>query len=170
MALPFVTVMVPVLAFGFIIHIIYATYLTITNRKARGNDRYAVSNKAEATWASKNMFVLGVIVLGVIAFHLTHFWAEMQLLQFQGYSHDQLADPNMLMAQTFKPLWVLIVYIVWFAALWFHLTHGFWSALQTIGWNNDIWIKRWRVIGYIFATIIFLGFTTVAVVAHINAI
>ena len=116
------------------------------------------------------MFVLGVIVLGVIAFHLTHFWAEMQLLQFQGYSHDQLADPNMLMAQTFKPLWVLIVYIVWFAALWFHLTHGFWSALQTIGWNNDIWIKRWRVIGYIFATIIFLGFTTVAVVAHINAI
>lgn len=169
MALPIVTVMVPVLAFGFIIHIIYATYLTITNRKARGNNRYAVSNKAQATWASKNMFVLGVIVLGVIAFHLTHFWAEMQLLQFQGVPHEELTDPNLLMAQTFKPLWVVIVYIVWFAALWFHLTHGFWSAFQTIGWNNDIWIKRWKVIGCIFATIICVGFAVVAVVAHLKA-
>ena len=64
MATPFVTVMVPILAAGFIIHIIYALYLTLYNRRARGNERYAVPHKGKAdSWSSKNMFVLGVIVL-----------------------------------------------------------------------------------------------------------
>ena len=44
MALPIITVMVPILAAGFIIHIIYAIYLSWTNYKARGNNRYAVAN------------------------------------------------------------------------------------------------------------------------------
>ena len=102
MALPIITVMVPILAAGFIIHIIYAIYLSWTNYKARGNNRYAVANKSQAdNWAAKNMLVLGIVVLGLLAFHLTHFWADMQLLQFQGVPHDQLADPYGLLLETF---------------------------------------------------------------------
>ncbi len=170
MALPIVTVMVPVLAAGFIIHIIYGFYLSATNLKARGKERYAVAHKGAAdNWASKNMLVLGIIVLGVLGFHLTHFWADMQLLQFQGAPHEELANPNVLMAETFKSPVVVAIYVVWFAALWFHLTHGFWSAFHTIGWNNDIWIKRLKCLSYVFATIIFVGFTVVAVVACLKA-
>ena len=170
MALPIITVMVPVLALGFIIHIIYGFYLSATNLKARGKERYAVAHKGEAdNWASKNMLVLGIIVLGVLGFHLTHFWADMQLLQFQGVPHEELANPNVLLLETFKSPVVVVIYVVWFAALWFHLTHGFWSAFHTIGWNNDTWIKRLKVISYIFATIIFVGFTAVAVVACLKA-
>lgn len=170
MALPIVTVMVPVLAAGFIIHIIYGFYLSATNLKARGKERYAVAHKGAAdNWASKNMLVLGIIVLGVLGFHLTHFWADMQLLQFQGVPHEELANPNVLMAETFKSPVVVAIYVVWFAALWFHLTHGFWSAFHTIGWNNDIWIKRLKCLSYVFATIIFVGFSVVAVVACLKA-
>lgn len=170
MALPIVTVMVPVLAAGFIIHIIYGFYLSATNLKARGKERYAVAHKGAAdNWASKNMLVLGIIVLGVLGFHLTHFWADMQLLQFQGVPHEELANPNVLMAETFKSPVVVAIYVVWFAALWFHLTHGFWSAFHTIGWNNDIWIKRLKCLSYVFATIIFVGFTVVAVFACLKA-
>ena len=170
MALPIITVMVPVLALGFIIHIIYGFYLSATNLKARGKERYAVAHKGAAdNWASKNMLVLGIIVLGVLGFHLTHFWADMQLLQFQGVPHEELANPNVLLLETFKSPVVVVIYVVWFAALWFHLTHGFWSAFHTIGWNNDTWIKRLKVISYIFATIIFVGFTAVAVVACLKA-
>lgn len=170
MALPIVTVMVPVLAAGFIIHIIYGFYLSATNLKARGKERYAVAHKGAAdNWASKNMLVLGIIVLGVLGFHLTHFWADMQLLQFQGVPHEELANPNVLMAETFKSPLTVAIYVVWFAALWFHLTHGFWSAFHTIGWNNDIWIKRLKCLSYVFATIIFVGFTVVAVVACLKA-
>lgn len=170
MALPIITVMVPVLAAGFVIHIIYAFYLTWTNLKARGNQRYAVANKSETdNWAAKNMLVLGIIVLGVLGFHLTHFWADMQLLQFQGVPHEELKDPNLLMSETFKPYWVTALYLVWFVALWMHLTHGFWSALHTLGWNNNIWIKRLKVASYIVATIICVVFAVVAIVACLKA-
>ena len=168
MATPVVTIMVPVLAFGFIIHIIYACYLTYNNIQTRGGySRYEVASKARTeSWASKNMLVLGIIVLGFIALHLTHFWDEMQLREFMG---QEAEDPYLLLTTTFGRWWMVVLYIVWFGALWFHLTHGFWSAFQTIGWSNRLWEKRLKVIGSIFATIIFLGFTTVAVNAFIEA-
>ena len=78
-------------------------------------------------------------------------------------------DPNFLMDRTFGNLFVTIIYLVWFAALWFHLTHGFWSAFQTLGLNNNIWIKRWKIAAYIFATIICGLFAVVAVAAYFNA-
>ena len=111
------------------------------------------------------MLVLGIVVLGILAFHLTHFWADMQLQQFQGVAHEDLADPYQLLLDTFKCGWVTAIYVVWFVALWMHLTHGFWSAFHTLGWNNNIWIGRLKVISYIVATLICLVFVAVAVVA-----
>lgn len=168
MSTPVITVMVPVLAFGFIIHIIYACCLTLANIKTRGGyKRYEVSSKAKTeSWASKNMFALGIIVLGFIAFHLTHFWDDMQLKEFMGQHAE---DPYQLLMDTFQHWWMLVLYLVWFGALWFHLTHGFWSAFQTIGWSNNIWTKRLNVIGYIFATLIFLMFAAVAINAFLQA-
>ena len=168
MSLPIVTVMVPVLAFGFIIHIIYALILTFSNLKARGGyNRYAVASKAKTdSWASKNMIVLGIIVLGILVFHLTHFWADMQLQEWTG---NHAEDPYLLLTATFGNWFNVVIYIIWFGALWFHLTHGFWSAFQTIGWDNKIWLGRLKVLAYIFATIIFLGFAIVAVNSCIEA-
>ena len=168
MSLPIVTVMVPVLAFGFIIHIIYALILTFSNLKARGGyNRYAVASKARTdSWASKNMIVLGIIVLGILVFHLTHFWADMQLQEWTG---NHAEDPYLLLTATFGNWFNVVIYIIWFGALWFHLTHGFWSAFQTIGWDNKIWLGRLKVLAYIFATIIFLGFAIVAVNSCIEA-
>lgn len=164
MSTPLVIAMVPVLAGGFVIHIFYSAYLTLSNRKARGRERYAVANKAQTdSWAAKNMFILGVIVFGFLVFHLTHFWAKMQLPQFLG---GEIEDANMLMANTFGQTWILVLYLVWFAALWFHLTHGFWSAFHTIGFNNEKWTKFLRGCSYVFATLIFLGFSFIAIYAH----
>ena len=156
------------LAALFVIHIIYACYLTICNIRTRGGyNRYAVASKAKTeSWASKNMLALGIIVLGFIAFHLTHFWDEMQLKEFMG---QEATDPYLLLETTFRHWWMVVLYIIWFGAIWFHLTHGFWSAFQTIGWSNQIWTKRLNVIGYIFATLIFLGFAAVAINAYLQA-
>ena len=166
MALPVVSVMVPVLAAGFIVHIVYAFILNYMNLKARGPQRYAVANKAKTDdWASKNMLVLGIIVLGVMAFHLTHFWAKMQLPMFLGEHHE--TDGAMLLHVTFKPLWVVILYVVWFVALWLHMNHGFWSALHTLGLNNNIWMKRWKAVSLVVSTILVVVFIAVAVKAYV---
>ncbi len=105
MALPIVTVMVPVLAFGFVIHIIYAAYLTWCNIQSRGGyKRYEVASKAKTeSWASTNMFALGIIVLGILGFHLSHFWADMQLQEFMG-SHAE--NPYELLNATFGTWWI----------------------------------------------------------------
>ena len=157
---PVIQLMVPVLAAGFIVHIIYAGMLTLQNQKARGNDKYASASKTQVSWASKNMFVLGVIVLGVLVFHLTHFWAKMQLLEWQG---EESMLGSELVVTVFKNPVVVAIYLVWIWALWFHLTHGFWSALQTLGTNNKKWYGRLKCIGIIYATILALGFSIVAV-------
>ena len=168
MALPIVTIMVPVLVAGFLVHILYAMILTAGNMKARGGySRYASGSKGKAeSWASKNMFVLGIVVLGLIAFHLNHFWAEMQLKEVMG---EHAEDPYLLLNETFKHGWMVVLYVVWFAALGLHLAHGFWSAFQTLGLSNQIWEKRLYFIGKVFVGIIVLGFSLVAINAFAQA-
>ena len=168
MALPIVTVMVPVLAAGFLVHIIYAFILTAGNIKARGGvKRYEGGSNAKAeSWASQNMLLLGIIVLGLVAFHLNHFWAEMQLKEFQGHHAE---NPYELLNATFQTWWMTAIYIVWFVALGLHLCHGFWSAFQTIGLSNKIWEKRLTCIGYAVVAIIVLGFAVVAINAFCQA-
>ena len=168
MALPIITIMVPVLAAGFIVHIVYALILSWGNYKARGTERYAVANKTKAeSWAAKNMLVLGVVVLCIVAFHLNHFWAEMQYEELFGSGHA--ANPYDLLKVTFGNwIWV-VVYLIWFAALGLHLCHGFWSAFQSIGLSTKVWEKRLMYIGYAVVAIIVLGFSSVAVTACIMA-
>ncbi len=153
-----------------VVHFVYAIILTLQNKKARGGQGYAYSVKPKnVEWASQNMFVLGVIVILGMALHLFNFWANMQLvevLHMLGANVDAslAADGVHYIKETFAcPVYVAL-YVIWLVALWFHLTHGFWSALQTLGWANQIWFNRWRVIGNVIVTIIILGFLAVVAV------
>ena len=168
MSSPVIDIMVPILALGILIHIIYGCWLSYENVIKRGGlKRYEVASKAKQdSWSAQNMAVLGIIILGFLAFHLTHFWAKMQLQEFIG---SEAENPYYLLIATFKNWWVLALYIVWFVAIWLHLNHGFWSMFQTIGWNNKKWFKRLKVIGTIVATIIILLFIATAVNAFIEA-
>lgn len=150
-----------ILAAGFVIHIIYAFWLTLQNRKARGNDRYEVTKTpAGVEWASQNMLVLGIIVVVFLIIHLVNFWAKMQLPEIMG--EEPLLGTQALEA-TFKQLWLLPIYIIGFVAIWFHITHGFWSAFQTLGTTNETWIGRWKCIGWWWATIVTVLFIVEAV-------
>ena len=149
-----------ILAAGFAIHIIFAFWLTLQNRKARGNNRYAVTTKPkDVEWASQNMFVLGLIVVCFMVLHLIQFWAKMQLPEMMG---DHVMNGTFYLKATFSQLWVLPVYMIGFAALWFHISHGFWSAFQTLGTANDKWIPRWQCISKWWATIVFILFAVEA--------
>lgn len=157
-----------VLAAGIVIHFVYALILTLQNRKARGNDRYAINARPKGVeWASQNMLVLGIIVILGLALHFVNFWYKMQFAEIIGnpmMGGLHAADGYGYIMQTFSNPVFFVLYIIWLIALWFHLTHGFWSSMQTLGWNNTIWINRWKCISNIYSTIIVLGFMLVAVV------
>ncbi len=159
-----------VLAAGFVVHIIYALILTLQNQKARGRNKYAVTARQEGvSWASKNMFVLGVIIVGFLVLHMVHFWAKMQLVEVMhghGWEAAGLHNPQdgaYFINELFsKPLYS-IIYIVWLAALWFHLTHGVWSSLHSAGLSNKTWLPRIQRCSNVYATIIILLFMAIPV-------
>jgi len=155
-----------VLAAGFVIHILYALYLTAQNMRARGNQRYAISkNQKSVEWASQNMLILGAIVLGFLVLHFYNFWYKMQFAELTGMQTGMYdpADGAAYVTDLFSNWIYCVVYIVWLVALWFHLTHGVWSSLQSLGLNNKTWLPRVKVISNIVATIIILLFVSVPV-------
>jgi succinate dehydrogenase / fumarate reductase cytochrome b subunit len=161
-----------VLAAGFVIHILYALYLTLQNMRARGKVPYAVSkNQKSVDWASQNMLVLGAIVLGFLVLHFYNFWYKMQFAEITGIQTGQYdpADGAAYVGDLFSQPVYAILYIVWLGALWFHLTHGVWSALQTAGLNNKTWLPRVKSISNVIATIIILLFMAVPVCGLLQA-
>lgn len=163
-----------ILAFGVVVHLVYATILTLHNRSSRGAQRYAVeAMPQEVTWASRNMFVLGLIIVLGLLLHLYNFWYKMQFAEIIGnHSLGKFGptDGAAYISALFSNPIYCIVYLIWFGAIWFHLTHGFWSAFHTIGWDNQIWIKRLKCIAKVVATIIFLGFAVVVVAFYLRSL
>lgn len=164
------------LAFLFIVHIVYAFILTFQNRRARGKDRYSVVSRPKGVeWASQNMLVLGIIVIVGLALHLYNFWANMQLVEIAN-THISIegiegpADGAGLIRYTFSQPVFVVLYVLWLVALWFHMCHGFWSSLQTIGWNSTLWFKRIQRISVIYTTLIILGFLAVVFWFYLKSI
>lgn len=156
------------LALLVLIHFAYAIWLTIQNRHARGNDRYAIEARQEGVdWESKNMLVLGICVLGFIVLHLYNFWFKMQFAELTGIETGAFDPQNgaAYVKELFTtPIWgqiYCVLYLIWLVALWFHLNHGVWSAMHTLGWNNLIWQKRIKVIGTVVATLVVALFAVV---------
>ena len=146
-----------------VIHIVYAFILTAQNRTARGSSRYDVTQKPEKVeWASQNMLVLGIIILLGLLLHLFNFWYNMMFAEIMGFSGGHLpSDGFAFIIDTFGNPVYAVLYVVWIVAIWFHLTHGFWSAMQTLGVSGKVWFCRWRVIGFVYVTLLMLGFLVV---------
>ena len=148
-----------------VLHIVYAFILTAQNRTARGESRYEVATEVKAgkvEWASKNMLVLGLIICIGLLIHLWNFWYNMMFAELVGAMPAiSPTDGFGWIKETFSNPVFVVLYIVWLAAIWFHLSHGFWSAMQTLGVSGKIWLKRWMCIGNIYVTVLMLMFLVV---------
>lgn len=174
------------LAFLVLVHFVYAFILTVQNRHARGNDRYAINDRQVGVdWNSQNMLVLGIIIIGFLVLHLCNFWLKMQFQEITGlktgafdpqngaalvkylftgiYDPAQVVNPELINLPSWMHPLVCCLYLIWLGALWFHLTHGVWSAMHTLGWSGNTWLPRIKVIGNVVATIVVLMFAAVVV-------
>ena len=140
-----------VIAVFAVIHIFYAVWLTLQNRKAR-------------------MLVLGIVVLAFLVVHFIQFWAKMQMAEIAG-TVEALppAAGTLFLQEAFGQPWTLVVYAVGFVALWFHLTHGFWSMFQSVGWDNKVWMNRLKCIGNWWVSIVVALFLAEAIVFTVRA-
>ena len=174
---PFIKIMEPMLALGFIVHILYSLILTFQNMKARGPQTYASGKKTSGVeWASQNMLVLGIVIFSFLVVHIINFYLKMRgyiawepaEVEFPFFgSTAKGEDAYTLVNATFKILPVVIIYVIGSIALAFHLSHGFWSGFQTIGWNNAKWMPRLKCISNIVGIVLGGGFTVIALAQYL---
>ena len=164
---PIIMVIEPILGLGFLIHICWTLYICIGNLRARPV-RYAKSNASQSSsWASKNMVILGLLILTFLAIHLYNFYYPIKF--DHGSMPPEVTIDGVSMHNTYALVAGLfmqsnvycLLYMLGSILLGLHLSHGFWSAFQTIGLNNKIWIPRIKFVSYLFAVLIGAGFAII---------
>ncbi|MFA9392295.1 MAG: succinate dehydrogenase cytochrome b subunit [Prolixibacteraceae bacterium] len=164
---PLIKIMEPVLALGFMIHILWSLMITVQNMKARPVGYNKTNQSINSSWASRNMLILGGLILVFLGLHIYDFWWKIKvsgspLLELSTGSVEEMHNTYALVSTLFKSSVVYcLIYIAGGILLGLHVTHGFWSAFQTIGLNNDVWRKRLFVLATIIGWMFAIGFSLI---------
>jgi len=157
--------------FAFIlIHVLWAILLSRKNNAARGPVGYAVSSGKSSEWSSRNMGILGTLVLVFIVIHLKDFWAQMHFgaMKTVDYDGKTYRDIYSLVNEWFGMGWYVALYVFCMAAVGFHLWHGFASAFQTLGLNHLKYNGLIKTVGRTFAVVVPALFALIPVLMYLN--
>ena len=155
----------PILAFGVFFHFIMGFILEIQNRRARPI-AYAYNNgSANSSWSSRNMIISGIVILSYLLLHWYDFW-----FQELNYKYIVVQTPNPLryygeLIHKFKSPVRTAIYCTAYVLLGFHLWHGFYSSMQSIGFDNK-YAKAIAGFGRVFAIGVPAGFIFIALYHH----
>ncbi|MCH7409193.1 succinate dehydrogenase cytochrome b subunit [Belliella sp. DSM 111904] len=143
--------------FAFIlIHVIYSIILTKRNKQSRPV-AYAVSKSStNSAWASRNMGILGTIILIFLLVHLKGFYYEVKFgsVPMASYDGEEYKDVFAIVANAYSNILYVAFYVVSMGFLAFHLSHGFASAFQTLGLNHVKYSPLIRKVGLGFSILI----------------
>ena len=165
---PAIKLIEPLLAVGFIIHIIYASILTLQNQKARPDSYKTVDQSNSSSWASRNMYILGGTVLTFLVIHIINFYWKIKFggghaLEEVIYDGVAMHNTYILVASLFEIWWYDLIYVIGAIFLGLHLSHGFWSAFQSVGLSNDKCRKGISSFGMLYAILIGFGFSIIPI-------
>ena len=159
---PIIKVVEPVLAIGFILHIIYALILTTHSLYTRPVGYNKQTQGHTSSWSSRNMFVLGTVILVFLVIHITNFYWKIKFTGHELLEHggvEGIENAYLLVTTFFIDWWWIdIVYVIGSIALGFHLYHALWAAFQTLGLSNQLWRKRLSRVSLLVAIVIGGGF------------
>ncbi len=142
---------------GIIIHAMQALVITIMNRKGRGTKRYEVERANEnSKWYSRNMGILGTIVMVFLIVHMIHFFIGLRFDETYKYGEDVNGHANLYanVKDVFSNMWIDLFYVLCMIGLGFHLQHGFHSGFQSLGINHPYYTPLIKNIGYLFSVLI----------------
>ena len=149
------------LAAIFIIHFIYAIVIQIGNWRSRPSRYQKVTDQRGASrksLGSVTMIYTGVIILIFLVLHLLHFkYGEIVMYTPHGYDHE-IRDLYAIVYTYFSNFWNVVYYILVMILLGYHLSHGFWSAFQSLGLYGKRFTPLAYGIGSAFAIFMALGF------------
>jgi len=167
-----------------LLHVFTSLYLSRKNKKARPVE-YGYNNPAaNSAWSSRNMGILGTIILVFIVVHMQDFWWKYhngplptktywEYFSPDGEEHSAVnvgdipgvstaykqqviyKDLYREVSEQFKAsIGLVFLYLLAQMAIAFHLWHGFASAFQTLGINHKTYSPAIKFVGHAFAVIV----------------
>lgn len=159
------------LYFSILFHSFDGILLTLQNRAARPVKYYYNRPEANSTWQSRNMALLGTIILAFIVTHMANFWYKMH---FGNIPLDANGNKDLyeVVVTFFKDPNLGIVYVglyvVSMIALGFHLLHGFASAFQTLGIYHKKYNPFIKNLGVLFSVLVSVLFAIIPIFIYLQ--
>lgn len=153
---PFIKVVSYVLYLSIIFHAIYALIITAKNKKTGGHYQKDQRSKS-SKWASRNMGILGTIVLIFIVVHFQNFWYQYKFGEV-GLDPYGNKDLYQVVVTAFEQGWLVVLYVVAMIALAYHLIHGISSGIRTLGLFNPKFVRWVNAFAAIYSIVICFGF------------
>ena len=153
------------LALIFLTHIILAIWLTVENKRARPESYYKKRKTGRgATFASSTMTITGPIILIFLVFHILHF--KFGPYYSVAYKDTSMRNLYLVVIEYFRNPLSVVWYLFAMLALGLHLSHGLWSAFQSLGLHHPKYSKCLRLKSQIFAFLIAGGFAALPVYCY----
>ena len=143
-----------VLLVAVVAHIVAATVLARRARRARPV-KYAHRRPVSTSYASRTMRWGGVIILLFVIYHILDLTTgTLNPLGVRGEVYDNVVAD-------FSRWYITLAYTLAVVAVGFHVRHGVWSALQTLGRSSGPYQTRYKAIALVFAVVLTAGFLAV---------
>ena len=160
-------VLQPILIFGVIFHFVMGFVLDIINKRARGRRYKIYKGNSNASWVSRNMIISGSTVLAFLVLHFYDFWIpemDYKYVKFLPENPDRYFEE---LVHKFEDITRVVLYVISFFFLALHLSHGFASSFQTMGFNNKYTVLV-KSFGRLYAFGIPFGFAFIAIYHYLN--
>jgi len=158
-----------ILGLIFLSHLVLALRVTYENYDARP-EKYAVKTRTGkgATFASSTMPITGLILLAFIIWHLKglKFGPEYTIT----YGNTEMRDLYRLLLEYFSIPLNVIGYIFGMVAMGFHVSHGFWSAFQSLGLSHPRYTPLLNNLAIIFSIVISISFSILPIYCYFKGV
>lgn len=146
-------------------HVIYSILLTRMNKSARPVGYGLSKESTNSSLSSRNMGVLGTIILIFLVIHMQTFWYQMHWgeVPFVDIEGEQYKDLFSIVTFAFQNPLMVIGYVVAMGFLGFHLSHGFASAFQTLGLSHKKYSPAIEALGKIYSVVVPLLFASMPI-------
>ncbi|GAB3502385.1 succinate dehydrogenase cytochrome b subunit [Spirosoma knui] len=151
---------------SILVHALMAWVLTRHNQESRPVKYAFARPDANSPWSSRNMGILGTVILVFIVIHMRTFWYEMHFgaVPMAEYDGKQYKDLYAVVKEAFSQWWYVLLYVLSMVALGYHLAHGFQSGFQSLGIRHPKYTPLIENLGrYFFAFLIPVAFAAMPI-------
>lgn len=152
--------------FFILLHAVQGLMLYFDNNAAR-KVNYDSKHHSRTTFAARQMALLGTLILVFLVFHMGDFWFKMKrdVLPRVSYAgHENIKDLYSRVSVAYHEWWIVLAYVLGMGVLYYHLSHGFQSAFQTLGINHPKYTPLINGFGKLYSILISLGFAIIPII------